>query len=157
MSSEEIAAVEKIVGHTFSEPLLLVTALTHESFVNERKDGKRCKSNERLEFLGDSVLGMIVTEYLFRAYDSAEGVLTDMRQHIVSKEPLAAAVRDMGLLHYYRLGRGARSDKNKFKDKTVSNLFEAVLGAIYLDGGWESARQFVHAHLLSRAPSPTGK
>ena len=143
MRNDDFAGVENIIGYTFADKALLQCALTHESYVNERGG----ESNERLEFLGDSVLNFIVTEDLYALCDQSEGILTDIRQRIVSKEPLAEAVRAMGLLAFYRLGKGAKLDKNNFKDKPISDLFEAVLGAVYIDGGIENARRFVHMHL----------
>ncbi|MDE6398400.1 MAG: hypothetical protein K2L51_03675 [Clostridiales bacterium] len=140
-----IAEVERILGYTFNDPALLITALTHKSYANEH----RTECNGRLEYLGDSVLNLVVAERLFRARPDEEGVLTELRQHIVSRVPLAVAVRNMGLLSYYRLGKGAKEGIEGFGIKPTSDIFEAALGAIYLDGGMDSARKFVEEHLLT--------
>lgn len=145
MRSKDIAAVEEIVGHVFADKVLLTTALTHKSYANEHA----CESNGRLEYLGDSVLGLIVAELLYRARDEQEGVLTELRQHIVSRMPLSDAVQRMGLMNYYRLGKGAKDGLDGFGAKPMSDVFEALLGAIYLDGGIECARAFVQTHLIA--------
>ena len=142
--AQDPKSAAKIIGYTFRNASLLRCALTHKSFANEYGG----ESNGRLEYLGDSVLNLIVAELLYRATPEEEGVLTELRQHIVSREPLAAAVREMGLLSYYRLGRGAQENVQLFGVKPTSDVFESVLGAIYLDGGMESARVFVQTHLL---------
>ena len=146
MRSEDIAAVEAILGYTFRDPSLLECAMTHRSYANEHV----CASNGRLEYLGDSVLNMIVAEHLYRTCKEEEGILTDLRQHIVSETPLADAVRAMGIFSYYRLGKGAQKCKDAFGEKPTSDIFESLLGAVYLDGGIAPARAFVERHLLSR-------
>ena len=146
MRESELSEVEKIIGYVFKNRSLLNQALTNESYVNEHGG----TGNERLEFLGDGLLNFIVAEMLFNATPDDEGVLTELRKELVSKSPLAAAVREMGLIKYYRMGKGAKSEFNKAKDKPVSNIFEAVLGAVYLDGGMDEAKSFVKRNLLDK-------
>lgn len=143
---EDAAKAEALIGYVFTDKSLLECALTHSSYVNECGG----QSNERLEYLGDSILNFIVAEMLFNATPDDEGVLTELRKELVSKSPLAAAVREMGLIKYYRMGKGAKSEFNKAKDKPVSNIFEAVLGAVYLDGGMDEAKSFVKRNLLDK-------
>ena len=134
--------IEKIIGYTFRDKALLETAFTHASFSNEHT----VDNNERLEFLGDSVLNFIVAELLFYNANDDEGAMTASRASIVSREPLCAAVEKLDILKYLRTGGGFVNSKN-WSTKFKSNLFEAVLGAVYLDGGIESAKRFVYNHL----------
>lgn len=138
----QIDKIEKIIGYTFRDKSLLETAFTHSSFCNEHK----AESNEKLEFLGDSVLNFVIAELLYLTAMEDEGAMTISRASIVSREPLAAAVEKLGLLQFLRLGVGVMHVKN-WSTKFKSNLFEAVIGAIYLDGGMENAKHFVYNHL----------
>ncbi len=138
-------AAERIIGYGFQDKDLLACALTHSSYANEHG----CASNERLEFLGDGILNFLVAESLYFAQASDEGALTKTRAQIVSRAPLAQAVDSMGLLTCYRLGNGARKEF-RIGEKFKSNLFESVLGAIYLDGGMDKARAFVTEYLLKK-------
>ncbi|MDE7395548.1 MAG: ribonuclease III [Clostridiales bacterium] len=144
MRNDEIERIEAIIGYTFRDKSRLMTALTHASYVNEHGG----ESNERLEFLGDSVLGLIVAQKLYAERSGNEGALTKEKASIVSQVPLAHAVDDMGLTAFYRMGKGATQAKGNGKEKFRSNLFEAVLGAIYLDGGMESAVSFTQSKLI---------
>lgn len=146
MTDTEFCAVEQILGYTFADKSLLLCALTNASYVNE----KGGEGNERLEFLGDGILNFLVAEYLYRHRKDNEGVLTQLRAETVSREPLSMAVDDMGLLQYYRLGKGARNTLSSTGEKFKSNIFESVLAAIYLDGGMEAARAFVESKLLTK-------
>lgn len=132
------------LGHEFRRPELLAEALVHPSMGNERDD-----SYERLEFLGDAVLGLFVTEALFAANpDKSEGELTRMRSALVSREPLAAIARRLHLPSCVQAGRGMRSAELD-SDRILANLLEAVLAAVYLDGGVRAARRFVKQHVLT--------
>lgn len=146
MCNEEIAALEAKIGYTFGDKSLLVTAFTNRSYTNEH--GGTC--NERLEFLGDSVLGLIVAQKLYCETSGDEGALSKKRARIVSREPLSRAVDDLGLTAFYRMGKGAEQAIGSGKEKFRSNLFEAVLGAIYLDGGMENAVYFTQKNLLDK-------
>ncbi len=131
--------VESRLGHTFSDPALLERALTHASTGAER-------DNERLEFLGDAVLDLVVAEILFaQKPERSEGELTELKSWVVSRRPLAEASRELGLEDDSRLGPGLA--QRALPDSVLANLYEAVLGALYLDAGLETARAFVHRTL----------
>ncbi len=131
--------IEEILGYRFVDRKYLEVAFTHSTYAN-RFGGK---NNERLEFLGDAVLQLVVTETLFERSDANEGELTELRKQYVSKPALESAERRMGLMRYLRYSGG----KINVAGKTSSNLFEAVVGAIYLDGGLDEARKFLRRHL----------
>ena len=128
---QDLAEAEKTLGYTFRDRELLKTSLTHSSWANVRGE-----DNERLEFLGDAVLELIVTETLYRGTDSKEGTLTGIRQQYVSRGALEEATERASLTKFMRFSGGA----DNVGGKTASNLFEAVLGAVYLDGGMRAAR-----------------
>jgi ribonuclease-3 len=137
------AALAERLGHVFSEPALLETALTHASAAFER-DGTR--GNERLEFLGDAVLGLVVARLLYESHPSwREGELTRARAALVNGRVLAQKARTLGLVEYFVLGRTERRSGGAEKDRVLANLFEAVIGAMYLDGGIEPVRRLVEA------------
>ena len=138
MTDNEHRVIEKRIGYEFKDKSLVEAAFTHASYVNEH----RGVANERLEFLGDCVLDFLVGVELFRsAPDAGEGELTARRASVVSREPLARLVREYGFLELLRVGAGV--DRTEFDIKTVSDLYEAVLGAVYLDGGLDAARKFL--------------
>lgn len=139
-----LAELAERIGHEFRRPELLAEALVHPSMGNERKD-----SYERLEFLGDAVLGLFVAEYFFAALpDRAEGELTRMRSAIVSQAPLAAVARRLELPKCVLAGRGMTA-ADLDSERILANLLEAVLAAVYLDGGVRAARRFVKQHVLA--------
>ncbi|MCC6672832.1 MAG: ribonuclease III [Planctomycetes bacterium] len=149
----ELAALALRIGHRFQDPSLLDRALCHASLAN---DGR--PSYERLEFLGDAILNFLVAEHLFRRTpEIPEGQLTDRRSRIVSRDPLAAVEADLGLASHLDVGRGLRDDE-RGSSRIRADLVEAVLGAVYLDGGIRAARKFVRKHVLARVkadPDPT--
>lgn len=136
----KLQEVEQKIGYVFTNKQLLETAITHSSY------GKvhGVPDNERLEYLGDSVLQLVVSEEQYFDGVSSEGMMTKTRQRIVSKQPLKLAVERMGITKYLRFIGG----KDNVGDKTVSSLYESLLAAIYLDGGMEAARAFVGRHPL---------
>ena len=136
----EYCAIEQTVGYTFRDKKLLLTAFTHSSLA--KAEGER--DNERLEFLGDAVLELVVTEMLFLSSRADEGKLTELRKQYVSQPALEQAEARLGLMQYLRYTGG----ENNIAGKTRSNLFEAVAGAIYLDGGLDAARKFLLANLV---------
>jgi ribonuclease-3 len=138
-----MADLEKTIGYYFGEPALLEEALTHSSYANETgKD--RLESNERFEFLGDSVLSIIVSEYLFAKRPKLpEGELTKQRAALVCEGALAKYANEIDLGRYLLLGKGEVKGGGAKRPSTLSNCFEALLAAIYLDGGIEPARYFV--------------
>ncbi|MBR2988251.1 MAG: ribonuclease III [Clostridia bacterium] len=146
MTDAQIVSIENKIGYKFNDKQLLVNALTHSSYTNEHKLGT--VSYDRLEFLGDSILDFIVAEDLYFSMNEDEGEMTQLRAKIVSREPLADAIDEIGLLPYMRIGRGAKADVVN-SQKTKSDLFESVLAAIYIDSGrgLEEPRKFVHGHI----------
>ena len=141
--------LERRLGRRFADPLLLEQALTHSSWAHENAGAAR-RDNERLEFLGDALLGQFVAERLFRDDPTAsEGDLTRRKQTLVSMPALAAAARRLDLGAHLILGRGEETSGGREKDSLLADAFEAVLGAIYLDGGIRAGRAFVRRCLLS--------
>jgi len=139
--------LEDRLGHRFSDPTLLLRALTHRSFAHEHAAG-RGENYERLEFLGDALLGLIVSEWLWRDDPgAAEGSLTRRKQSVVRTEALAAVARELRLGEALRLGRGEEGTGGRGKASLLADVFEAVLGAVYEDGGIRVARAFVRRHL----------
>lgn len=132
-----MSGIENIIGYKFKNASLLETALTHRSV-------KGRTSNQNLEFFGDSILGFIIAEVIFRRNpDFDEGAMTGMRKNLVSQKPLAEAVSAFGLEKFLRLGRNEYEHNVQKTDKTKCDLYEALLAAIYLDGGIDEARAFV--------------
>lgn len=135
-------ALEQRLGYNFNNANLLINALTHSSYANEVRNG--ISSNERLEFLGDSVLSIIVSEYIFSNFTSLpEGELTKLRASIVCEKSLCFFSRELGIGDYLRLGRGEEKSGGRNRDSILADAFEAVLAAVFLDGGMENARAFV--------------
>ena len=129
------------MGHTFGDPGLLTLALTHRSYVAENSDSQ---PNERLEFLGDSVLGLTVTDYIFTTYpDLPEGQLAKLRASVVNTTSLAERSLELGVGALLRLGRGEDLSGGREKESILADAFEAILGAVYVDAGWEVAREVV--------------
>lgn len=137
----EYEALERVLGHTFQNRALLETALTHTSFANEARHGT--KHNERLEFLGDSVLNIVVAEYLFTHSSLPEGDLTRMRASLVCEAALFGFAQKIDLGRWLRLGHGEELGGGRTRPSVVSDAFEAVIAALYLDGGIEAARAFI--------------
>lgn len=144
------AEAQQVVGYTFQQPNLLRTALTHRSYLNEHPE--ETEDYERLEFLGDAVLDLVVAEYLFQALpDWPEGALTFLRASLVRAERLAEYARQIELGRVLRLGRGMELSGGRNHTAILADAFEAVVGAIYLDGGLDAARTWV----LDRFIAPT--
>ena len=137
----EYEALERELGHTFQNRALLETALTHTSFANEARHGT--KHNERLEFLGDSVLSIVVADYLFTHSSLPEGDLTRMRASLVCEAALFGFAQKIDLGRWLRLGHGEELGGGRTRPSVVSDAFEAVIAALYLDGGIEAARAFI--------------
>lgn len=137
-----MTGLEKNLEYTFKNKELLKRALSHSSYANEVKSG--CESNERLEFLGDSVLSIIVAEYLFKMYYKLpEGELTKLRASLVCEKSLSAFSRELKIGNYLLLGKGETQNKGNERPSILADAFEAVLAAIYLDGGMEAAKSLV--------------
>ena len=142
-------ALETKLGYTFRRPALLENALYHSSYANEHRAGG-LRSNERLEFLGDAVLELITSEYLYKNYPKMpEGEATRTRASIVCEQTLALCARDLGLGEWLRLGKGEELTGGRDRDSITSDAMEALLGAVYLDGGFANAKEFVHHFILN--------
>lgn len=142
--------LERELGYEFQDPALLENALTHSSYANENR-GRSLGSNERLEFLGDSVLGMVVADYLYRAHpDLPEGDLTRTRAALVCEGSLVEVARALGLGSYLKLGRGEDAGGGRARPSIQADAVEAVLAAVYLDGGIGSARKIIRRFILDR-------
>jgi len=137
----------RTISYRFRNDDLLRQALTHRSFLQEEK--KSTMSNERLEFLGDAVLGLVVTDELYQRFpESREGELTSIKAHLVSREMLAKQAAKIGLGKFLFLGMGEENSGGRTRESILSNAYEALVGAIYLDGGVEQVRSFLKHHLL---------
>jgi len=141
-------AREKI-GFEFENIDLLVTALTHRSYVNEHRKSVS-EHNERLEFLGDAVLELVVTDYLFNTFDEAEGILTSWRASLVRTESIGAAGQLLGYEPLVRMSRGEQQGSERARLQILANAFEAVIGAIYLERGYAAAEVFITKHIVSK-------
>jgi ribonuclease-3 len=142
------AFYEKL-GYLFREPAYLIRALTHRSYI--RMTDSESQSNERLEYLGDSVLGMVVAEYLYHAYpDSNEGDLTKTKALLVNEASLSMVGKDCGLYNLIFLSPEEEKSGGRFRSSIISDAMEAVIGAIYLDGGLNAARDFIHRMIIPR-------
>ena len=141
-------AIEEKIGYSFRSRALLVNALTHSSYANENR-GRSCESNERLEFLGDSVLGMVVAEALYRRFpDLPEGRLTRMRAQLVCEESLHRVAGEIGLGAHIRLGKGEEHTGGRTRTSILADATEALIAAMYLDGGMDVARGFIERYIL---------
>lgn len=147
-----IKELEKAIGYHFGNITLLQNALTHSSFANERwHDG--LKSNERLEFLGDSILGMVVAEHLYRTFpDRPEGELTRMRADMVCETALAQIAQRIGLGEHLLLGHGEEHSGGRTRNSILADAVESVIAACFLDGGMEAARGFIGRFVLENVP-----
>ena len=140
--------LEQRIGYHFRDRALLKLALTHSSFANEAYSRKK-KNNERLEFLGDAVLELTISEYLYKQYpEHMEGKLTKLRSSLVCEHTLAICARDIDLGSYLLLSKGENLMGGRERDSILSDAFEALIGAIYLDGGLEEVRVFITKNLL---------
>ena len=145
--------LEKKLGYSFSNRELLSEALNHSSYANEHR-GAGISSNERLEFLGDSVLGFVTAEFLFKTYPRLpEGDLTRMRAALVCEQSLYEVARMLELGQYLKLGKGEEAGGGRERQSILADAVEAVFAAVYLDGGMEQIRSLIHRVLLSRAPA----
>lgn len=153
MDNERISKLEKTIGYVFKDKTLLDTALKHTSYVNEKKHHE--KSNERLEFLGDSVLSLVVAETLFSMFEKCpEGELTKKRAALVCEGALASFASEIELGSFLYLGHGEVTTGGRTRPSITSDAFEAVIAAIYLDGGMSCARKFIMRFIGKRLESP---
>lgn len=149
---KNFAALEEKIGITFKNTDLLVQALVHRSYLNENREFPLAH-NERLEFLGDAVLELIVTEFLFENYLNPEGELTNWRAALVNAKMCAVIGNEIEIEEYLFLSHGESKDANtKAREYILANAVEAIIGAIYIDQGWDSAKQFVTRWIISKLP-----
>jgi ribonuclease-3 len=147
------AALEARIGHKFADPLLLATAFTHVSALKPARS--RGESYQRLEFLGDHVLGLIVSDMLYRAFPNAdEGELSKRLADLVRKESCADVAKSLGLVDDIKLGQVGASASAKLRKSVLGDICEALIGAIFLDGGYQAAAQFVERNWLERMRKP---
>lgn len=138
---------QKVLGIVFDDIQLLITAFTHRSYVNEHRKTVH-EHNERLEFLGDAVLELVVTEYLYGNFSEPEGILTNWRSALVRTESIGAAAEKFGFEPLLRLSRGERRGTERARAQILANSYEAVVGAIYLDKGYSAAKAFITKSIL---------
>ncbi|MCR4955897.1 MAG: ribonuclease III [Lachnospiraceae bacterium] len=146
---QQLKEFQEKINYKFKNEGLLRQALTHSSYANEKRM-KKLSDNERLEFLGDAVLEIVTSEFLFKQYrDVPEGDLTKLRASIVCEQTLALCARPMKLGDYLFLGKGENLTGGRDRKSILSDALEAVIGAIYLDGGFTNAKEFVHQFVLT--------
>ncbi len=150
MENYTMEVLEERIGYQFQKKELLSQALTHSSYSNEQKPELHVKNYERLEFLGDAVLEVVVSEYLYHTYlKLPEGELTKMRASMVCESSLAFCARDIELGEFMFLGKGEEGTGGRKRDSIISDGMEAVIGAIYLDSGMENAKRFIDQFILN--------
>jgi ribonuclease-3 len=140
---------KNVLGYEFSDIQILITALTHRSYVNEHKKSVS-EHNERLEFLGDAVLELVVTDFLYRNYDEQEGILTSWRAALVRTESIGAAGVEVGYEPLVRMSRGEKQGSERARQQILANAFEALIGAIYLERGYDDSAAFIQKYILSK-------
>lgn len=151
LTDQQLAAVETIVGSEFKNKDLLRQVFIHRSYLNENP-GCPLGHNERLEFLGDAVLELVVTEFLYNNYENPEGELTNWRSALVRGQHLAEIASDLELGGFLMLSRGEEKSGGKARQILLANMFEALLGAMYLDAGLDTATQFINKHVSVKLP-----
>lgn len=146
---KSLETLQERIGYHFRDSQLLLLALTHSSFANENHRDKKFY-NERIEFLGDAVLELISSEYFYKKYpDASEGEMTKTRASLVCEPTLAFCAREFGLENYIRLGHGEEMTGGRQRDSIISDALESLIGAVYLDGGFEEARKMVLKYVLN--------
>lgn len=148
--AKEVAKLEKVLGIKFKDKNLILQSIVHRSYINEHKSFV-VDHNERLEFLGDAVLEIVVTEHIYKNYPNPEGELTNWRASLVNSVSLADVAKKIKLGDYILLSKGEEKDKNtKARESIMANAVEAVIGAIYLDQGTKAAEKFIHKYMISK-------
>ncbi len=149
LSKEKIEQFETLIGYQYKDKKLLSTALTHSSYSNEKNHNRLC-NNERLEFLGDAVLELVSSEFIYNTYkDMPEGKMTKFRASIVCEPTLALCAKEMNLGDFLLLGKGEEGTGGRERDSILSDAMEAVIGSLYLDGGFTNAKEYVKRFILS--------
>lgn len=154
---ESLKRLEKLLGAAFNEPEHLLTAITHRSYLNEHREAKQ-DHNERYEFLGDAVLELIVTDFLFHKYpEKPEGDLTAIRAALVNTVSLSEVATNMKINDFLLLSKGEERDTGRARQYILANAFESFIGAIYLDQGYDAAKEFVAGHLFDKTETIVAK
>jgi len=149
-SDASVSLLENKLEYKFNNPSLLIQAVTHSSYANEMKMSKE-SNNERLEFLGDAVLELVTSEYVYNKYkDLPEGDLTKLRAGMVCEQTLSSCAKDLNIGDFLLLGKGEDNSGGRTRDSILSDALEAIIGAIYLDGGFTSAKEFVQKKILNQ-------
>ncbi|MCK4592639.1 ribonuclease III [Candidatus Parcubacteria bacterium] len=146
---KDIASLEKKIGIKFKDKNLLRQSLVHRSYLNEHKDFE-LDHNERLEFLGDAVLELITTEFLYNNFSNPEGELTNFRAALVNRKMLAIISAEIGLEEYLLMSKGESKDTGRARQYIIANALEAVIGAIYLDQGYNKSKKFIENYFLCK-------
>jgi len=150
MTDIDFSIIQKTIKVNFSSEEMLKQAFTHRSYLNEHR-GSGLEHNERLEFLGDAVLELVVTRYLYDTYPKRpEGELTSIRAALVNTSSIAAAANEIGMNDFLLLSRGEAKDTGRARQYILANTFEAVIGAVYLDQGYDSAKEFIADWILKK-------
>ncbi|MBR4669947.1 MAG: ribonuclease III [Butyrivibrio sp.] len=153
LSENDISKFEGLIGYTFKNKDLLIQAFTHSSFVNEQRINKK-PDYERLEFLGDAVLEMVSSEFLFKTYpDKKEGEMSKLRASLVCEPALSFDAEHLDIKSYIQLGKGEEHTGGRNKDSIIADVMEAVIGALFLDGGLQEAKRFIDKYILSNTES----
>lgn len=147
---QSLEKVEKILGFVFADKMHLLTAVTHRSYLNENRDAKQ-DHNERLEFLGDAVLELVVTDFLFKKYpEKPEGELTAIRAALVNTVSLAESSAKLGINDYLLMSKGEAKDTGRARQYILANVFEALIGALYMDQGYDASKEFIATYLFPK-------
>jgi len=155
MSVKSISDLETVIGYSFTDKALIKRALTHSSYSNEQKINKT-GDYERLEFLGDAVLELVSSDFFYHEYPQMpEGRLTKLRSSHVCEPALAYCAREFGLEQYILLGKGEERTGGRDRDSIISDVCEAIIGALYLDGGMEQAHRFIYTFILNDLENKT--
>jgi ribonuclease-3 len=148
ITDSTFSLLENKFGYSFNDNKLLIHALTHSSYANEMKMNRE-ENNERLEFLGDAVLELVTSEHVYRVYDDlSEGDLTKLRASIVCEQTLSSCAKEMNIGDFLLLGKGEDSSGGRMRESILSDTLEAIIGAIFFDGGFTSAKEFIRKNIL---------
>ena len=149
---KDISKLQKIIGVTFNDTDLLLQAVVHRSYLNEHPE-YTLDHNERLEFLGDAVLELIVTEYLFSNYKNPEGELTNWRAALVNSQMLATVGTELNIEPFMHMSKGeSKDDNSKARQYILANAMESIIGAIYLDQGYDVSKEFISNNIIKHLP-----
>jgi len=156
-TQERLKKLEQTLGFSFLEPIHLLTAITHRSYLNEHREATQ-NHNERYEFLGDAVLELVVTDFLFHKFpEKPEGELTAIRAALVNTNSLAAAATGLGVNPFLLLSKGEERDTGRARQYILANTFESLIGAVYLDRGYDASKEFIAQHLFDKTDTIVAK